>query len=440
MVLAGRGDMAAPFAPLSRKTVREAADWVAFHRKVGGYDGVTPKHLRDGRRRGRYATLIYELLRGGRWAAEVARRGEQPRPGKEPRVHSILTMQDAIVMRAATVTLSDVWRHIPASIVGGRPGGDPGAVVDEVTRHMMVGGGYGLRFDIKSAYASAPCDVAYERLRHLSDRHDVIDLMEQWRRRQGDRFEGLVEGCPQGPLLLAVLLREAAAELETLGGGVLVRLWLDDGVVLAREPAAIVEAQAILERELGKLAMKIHPSPEKTCTFAWDWRATTSDWHFLGFTRSGALPVPKPEAIEQVVGMPEELYRAGKAAFIESSVTSWAAHYLREETPEHVAKELDDRFRREVMPDYGLIAHIPSFASLQNSRSSALRGAKAPRAVVQYLGTSGGTRRRVQSGLFTSQGSLGGLSSPDYSTRAARVDRGRGADGPASGRSTPEAA
>lgn len=437
MVLAGSSDMAAPF---SRRAVREAADWVADHRTVGGYDGLTPRHLSDGRRRGRYATLIYELLRGGRWAAEVARRGEQPRPGKEPRVHAILTMRDAIVMRAATVTLFDVWRRIPASIVGGRPCGDPGAVVDDVTRYMMAGGGYGLRFDIQSAYASAPCEFAYERLRLLSDRHDVIDLMEQWRRRQGDRFAGLVEGCPQGPLLLAVLLREAAAELEALGGGVLVRLWLDDGVVLARDEETTGRARTIIERHLTALGMRLHASPEKTCTFSWGWRAVECDWHFLGTRRSGPFPVPTDHAIEHLLGLPAELYRAGKAAHIEAAMRSWAAYYLRTETPEHILAELDELLRLHVVPDYGLIAPIPSLVTLQKTRSSALRGVKAPRAVVQYLGTSGGGRRGTRFSLSASQVSPRGPSSSDKPTRAARMDRRRGDESPVSGRSTSEAA
>lgn len=437
MVLGGSGEMA---SPVSRKTLRQATDWVADHRQVGGHDGLTPEQLRDGRRRGRYSTLIYELLRGGRWAAEVARRGEQPRPGKKPRVHAILTIRDAIVMRAATAALSDVWRHIPASIVGGRPQGDAGAVVDEVTTFMLAGSGYGFRFDIQSAYATAPCEVAFERLRRLTDRHDLIDLMVAWRRRQGGRFEGLVEGCPQGPLLLAVLLSETAEELEKLGGGVLARLWLDDGIVLARDAETTQKAKGVVERGLAPLGMKIHPSPEKTCAFEWGRAAAPSDWNYLGFRRSGALPVPLSESIAEVVGMPARLYREGKANIIEAAVTSWAAYNLREHTPHLVAKALDDRFRREVLPDFGLIACIPSFVALQNSKSSALRGANAPRAVVTYPGTSGGGKKGIGYGLSFSQGSLGGSSLFDYSTRAARVDRRPGDDGPASGRSTGEAA
>jgi hypothetical protein len=349
-------------------------------------------------------------------------------------------MRDAIVMRAATVTLSDVWRRIPASIVGGRPGGAPGAVVDEVTKYMAAGGGYGLRFDIRSAYASAPCECAYQRLRLLSDRHDVIDLMEQWWRRQGDRFAGLVEGSPQGPLLLAVLLREAAAELETLGGGVLVRLWLDDGVVLARDEETTGRARTIIERHLSALGMRLHSSPEKTCTFSWGWRAAESHWHFLGFRRSGTLPVPTDDAIEHLLVLPAELYRAGEATHIESAIRSWAAYYVRCDTPEHVVRGLDDLLRLHVVPDFGLVAPIPSLVSLRNVKLSALRGAKAPRAVVQYLGTSGGGRKGFRSSPSASQVSLRGPSSSDNPTRAARVDRGRGDESPVSGRSTSEAA
>ena len=311
-------------SPFTHRELRRAAGHLAARRVAPGLDGMAPSDL-SAADYGKLTTKVYALLRGNRWRPYRARRGLVPRPGKAPRLHCISTMRDAVVLKAAADVLGSIWDHLHQAFAGGRPCGSYRPIIEAISRFIAEGGGRVFRFDLQGAFANADFDKAIRLLRVLTDRQDVVDLIARWRAAQGRAFPGLVEGSPVAPLLLAVLLNDAAAALATFGD---VYIWIDDGIVLCRDEAAARAAEQAMRDELEKVGgLKLHP--RKTGVHPAS-RATSqpSDWDFLGFRWRRWLAEPLPKAVEKLLSRVEaDFRRRTKAADIRESIEGWLAYY-----------------------------------------------------------------------------------------------------------------
>lgn len=312
--------------PVSRGGLRTAAEQVLADRQAAGIDGVDPEFIRgDPKARHQLLRRAYDLLARGAYEFLPARVGLLPRPGKEPRKHGIATVSDAIVLRTILDALAEVWDALPSCLVGGRPGADHRDVIRSVSQFLAGGPCFGLRYDVRQAFASAPFGRAIEALRALTMRQDLVELLVRWRRAQPDELAGLVEGSAVAPLLLAVLLgTEVVPHLPRVDRHV---VWLDDGLVLSRDPAVVVEVERVLVHRLGQIGgMKLHPTKTTPITFAATGWSTTP-WSFLGWAWRGWQAVPSDETIGTLLTELDEMAITARSADIPAKLRGWGGHF-----------------------------------------------------------------------------------------------------------------
>ncbi len=367
-------------AALTRREIADAARDVVFGtRTAAGLDGVGPDLFGQSSARGQLAKHIYRQLRDGRHQFCGARRGQIPRPGKEPREHAIPTVRDAIVLRAVASAMAPVWGGMPVPLVGGRPGTVPILVVSDFFKRIGGRSGWLFRFDIQAAFASASFDTAMAMLSERTSRTDALKLVHQWRRRQGSRFPGLIEGQPVGPLMLAVMLAPTMLELEGMGDCL---VYLDDGLVVVDDHRAAVEVRGLLEKRLGEHGLHLHPKKTTAhCLRGGD--QAPSPWDFLGFQMRCGRPIPAASKCSKLVkNLVEMADNGANADRLASAIFGWAGYYATEGA-EDVLRLLD----RRILAHIGHLGPLPCLEDLSGTRATL--GSKD-------LGAGGGTSTRAR--------------------------------------------
>ena len=338
--------------PLHRGSIDTAMAWVVTHRTAAGIDGVLPARFRNPKKRANECRIIFETLRDGTYRFHRAREGRLKRRGKRPRTHAIATLRDAVVLRAISIELRTVWDQLPACIVGHRPGTNHRKVVAAISRFLLAGSGWILRFDLKGAFAEASFGRAIEILATLTDRHDLIKLIVNWRKAVGPKFKGLVEGASIAPLLLAVLLGVAVIpHLEHLGG--LLVIWADDGWFGLATREQVDEAQRVLDQRLVEVGLKCHP--QKTGIYEIDPTHTgPSPWSFIGFQYRMWKPIPSLAARTSLVDELEALAVKDEVAMMRELAWGWARHFAPGDAP-----DLLYDLNREVLARCGFVTKRP---------------------------------------------------------------------------------
>lgn len=308
-------------SPLSRSSIRRAFKWVVSHRNAAGVDGVFPDDYYDGDALDEHKTVaecgvIYRRLRSGKYRFLPARLGIQRRTGKKDRRHAIATVRDGAVLRAISFELREVWDQLPDALVGHRPGTDRRAVLASISRFIVGGPGFVLRFDLRGAFASVSFDRAIKILAGRTHRADLIDLVVSWRSTVGSKFSGVVEGSPLGPLLLAVVLAEHVVPNLKKAGGVLY-IWGDDGLLMVRDRATVNAAYQRLTEDLAGIGLVCHPN--KTGIYELDTTPQPTRWPYLGFAFRLWQPIPCAAVCAELVAKVEALVRRGDAESIEKA-------------------------------------------------------------------------------------------------------------------------
>lgn len=417
-------------APLSHAAIRRAMAWVCTHRSAAGIDGVAPAAYSDNKKRADECRLIHRLLSSGRYRFTRAKLGVQKRKGKPDRRHAIATVRDAVVLRAITFELRSVWEQLPRALVGHRPGTNYARIIREIARFIGDGPGSVLRFDLRGAFASTSFEHAIQLLAARTSRADLIELIASWRAAVGARFEGVVEGSPIGPLLLAVVLASRVVpNLEKLGGTLFV--WGDDGVLMLRDRATVDAAYSRLVLDLADVGLACQP--QKTGVHEVDpANPEPTPWAFIGFEFRRGQPIPCSSARTELVETVERLVRDGTEnalANAQRRILAFAAYFAPGDAVD-VFADLDE----EISSRCGFsAAPLPSLVQIVR-RHRALRGLPGSRAGstrpgVPQCGSGSGWRlgrpyRRLRS-LASAAALMAAVAGPTGSASSGAEGQGR---------------
>lgn len=377
-----------PVSPISVRQLRTAQREVLARRRAQGDDGQDPEHLRASpTMRNRLVRYAHRHLEIGDYRFHPARVGVVERPGRRRRQHAILTMNDATVMRAITNAMVPAWQTLPDSIRGGRPGAPGASIIGEVTRALPSAGAV-LRFDISTAYAATAFKIAVGELASRTDRQDLLPLIERFRADQpADDFPGLVEGSALAPLMLAVTLADAMIAAETFGPTF---VWYDDGLILTPDLDAAERAREVIERELGRVGLTLHPM--KTVVRPVDLSDLEPDWHFLGFRWAMGLPEPIPQAGDELVERIGRYLEQDEPGLADQAIRGWAGYFGISPNTAYFAT-LDARIRREYGED---AVSLPKLTNLAIKMIALPEAEWSPRSASWWRPMTGG----VDDGIF----------------------------------------
>ena len=248
-------------------------------------------------------------------------------PSGKTRELAIPTLRDRVVLRAAATALADAWGEIPMCVRGGRPGASVGEVAREATNLLRARPWHILKIDIRRAFPSTPRRDALLALRAITDRQDLVDLLDDFYSAQGERIEGLGQGVAVAPLLLASLLKTHVVPVLLPACDHLF-LWVDDALIFVRDANQALVARAALAVQLRDLGMELHPQKMQMvgpCTVLPS--SPINELRFLGWAWLTRYPVASPEAelllAERVTACLED----GSVELAESVIRSWAAAF-----------------------------------------------------------------------------------------------------------------
>jgi hypothetical protein len=203
--------------------------------------------------------LIVAQLRSGTY-----RFREQRRVTARGEVKEIWMAQDALVLKALAIALSDLLRpHLsPRCFHLAGTGGLKGAV-REVAAHLHEHE-FVFRTDVKGYYASINHDILYNLVRQYVREPVVLDLVGQYLKRfvsDGGEYtdieQGISLGCPLSPLMGALYLKPLDDRMAELGCFYV--QFMDDWVILAPTRWKLRKAIKAVNGVMAELRVEKHP-------------------------------------------------------------------------------------------------------------------------------------------------------------------------------------
>ncbi|MCG8420005.1 MAG: hypothetical protein MJE77_18905 [Proteobacteria bacterium] len=298
--------------------------------------------------------------------------GYLPRPGKKPRRHAILSIRDAIVLRALVDALIPIWQLIPAQLIGGRPGSSASEAARTIYEYIK-GGGAVLRADLVAAYDRTPWQIPLNILWKISDRPELCALLAKFYETQEIKFPGLVEGTAVSSLLLAIALgTEVTPFVEIYADRF--QVYGDDIVIGANKLSRLNAAGDALRERLAALGLAIHTDGNKKMVI------TKGPFTYLGFTISevgmspssascDSLVIKIDKAIMKAKNKPEKV-RNGRRV-----IAAWAG-YFAHTTEVGPLENLDAEIRAQ-HPEMG--RELPKLVDIVFDRNPRERGRNALR-------------------------------------------------------------
>lgn len=247
--------------------VIEAA-WKTVNKKAkcAGVDGVTFDKIGTNDEK-EFLRTIEEELKEGSYRPSPVLRIYIPKGNEDLRPIGIPTIKDRVAQTTVRLILEPIYEATFWGCSHGfRPGRGPINALKEVERRMPTSS-HIVDADIERFFDQ----VRHKKLRILLEKRirddRLLDLIQRWLKsgvQEGRRYHETTEGVPQGgplnPLLSNVYLHALDTKWETQPGGPgkLIR-YADDMTILCGSRTEAEAAMEALDRELGKLHLRLAP-------------------------------------------------------------------------------------------------------------------------------------------------------------------------------------
>ncbi len=303
------------------------------------------------------AGLVARLLASRTYRFRAAKANPVAKADGSTRITCLPSTTDAAVLHAATWGLEDVWNRIDPAIEGGRPGRCAHDVINWVLKILRKRGKVVLfKFDLADAYGSTPFEPSIAALRKLTDRQDLVDLIERFGRLQHTRIPGVLQGTPCSGLLFSAFLHAAILPRLPNDGCFGMRMYCDDGAALFESRHAAEAYATRLNEVLAEFGMVVSPKAHKTFFADLDKdSAEPTRFAVLGFRFVGARTIPS-----------EELERG-----LFDGVWERAMIPIRE--PEEPSSKFRNRERRWASPSNTIGAFVGSWSNYAIPKSTDTR-------------------------------------------------------------------
>jgi RNA-directed DNA polymerase len=251
----------------SPKNLRVAWEKVRHNRGSAGVDRQSVQGFE--RNAEKYLEELHSELKSQQYRPQPVRRQWIPKPGgKKMRPLGIPAVRDRIVQTALRNVLEPIWeRRFVEQSHGFRPGRGCKDALREVDRLLKAGHGWVVDADIQSYFDTIDHGILMEQVsREVSD-GAVLALLENYLKQgvmDGTETWTPTQGTPQGavvsPLLANIYLHPV--DQAVVGAGQALVRYADDLVILCRTEQEAKEALGLLETEMSRRGLKLHP--EKT--------------------------------------------------------------------------------------------------------------------------------------------------------------------------------
>ncbi len=313
-----------------RGRLRAAWQDVEANRGMPGIDRVTIASY--GAELERNLDELAGEVREGRYRPQPVLRIRPPFLAESDRALVVPTVRDRVLQRTVVDLLRPLIEPtLTDACVAFRKGSSATRAADQVGRWVEAGYAWALRADIEKFFDNIRPDLLLDKLRAFVEEADVALLSRIVRAKVFDHdaliepVSGIAQGSPLSPLLANLYL--ADMDRKVAAGHPRYLRYCDDLIVMERLEVEVVEARALVQRELAAAGLSLNERKTKVAR-------VEDGFDFLGY-RFG--PTGKGPAVKTLGALRfrlDEIARAEAAPLddLDALFRGWTAYYgLRKE-------------------------------------------------------------------------------------------------------------
>lgn len=267
----------------SPKNLRAAWEKVRRNRGSAGVDRQSVERFAE--QAEKYLEELHEELRTQRYQPQPVLRRWIPKPGtKKLRPLGIPTVKDRIVQTALRNVLEPIWEvRFAEQSYGFRPGRSCKDALRRLDGLLKAGHTWVVDSDIESYFDSVDHRILMTEIRREVSDGAVLGLLEDYLKQDvmedaktWEPIRGTPQGAVMSPLMANIYLHPVDQAL-TRAGYELIR-YADDLVLVCRSEAEARAALALLEQEMSRRGLKLHPEKTRVVN-----AAERGGFDFLGY-------------------------------------------------------------------------------------------------------------------------------------------------------------